>query len=242
MLVMANALAARAAGSHAPFVRIRTWVRQNGLSIAFFTLFAVCLSGQIGAGLRVYNADALEHGEPRIGLVAYLGTGHFVEAMFENWESEFLQMGLFVVLTAKLFQRGSAESKELGKQDPVDADPRRHQKDRNAPWPVKRGGAWLWLYERSLAIAFAVLFFASMSLHALGGLKEENAARVRHGEPAQSALDYVGSSQFWFESMQNWQSEFIAVLAVVLLTVWLRQRGSPQSKPVFAPHTKTGKD
>ena len=169
----------------------------------------------------------------------YLTRGHFAEAIFENWESEFLQMAAFVLLTAYLVQRGSGESKQEG-DDPRDEDPRLHRDDPDAPWPVRRGGAWLYLYEHSLLIAFAVLFAGSFVGHAIAGAHEYTAEQHEHGDAGSGAWEFVRTAEFWFQSFQNWQSEFLAVGAIVVLTVFLRQRGSAESKPVHAPHRKTG--
>ena len=215
-----------------------TWVRNNALSIVLFGLFAVFLVGQSLTGWRTYNSDQQEHGEPAVGYVSYLTTGHFVEATFENWESEFLQMGAYVVLTVWLVQKGSSESKPPTGDPQLDADPRTQRDDDDAPGPVRAGGWRLTLYENSLGIAFAVLFLLSMALHALGGAREYSAEQARTGMPVGRA--FVGTSEFWFQSFQNWQSEFLAVGAIVVLSVFLRQKGSPESKPVAAPHDETG--
>src|SRR3954451_20825535 len=124
-------------------------LRDHGLTLTMFGLFVVFLLGQVGTGYRTYNADQKEHGESTIDLGAYLKTGHFVEATFENWESEFLQMGSYVLFTVFLFQRGSSESKDPDEQQPQDEDPRENQ-SADAPWPVRRGGVALRLYEHSL--------------------------------------------------------------------------------------------
>ena len=146
---------------------------------------------------------------------------------------------MYVVLTAFLFQRGSSESKPIHGDAPQDQDPR-NAVEANSPGPVKRGGVILAVYENSLAIAFFVLFFASWSLHAVGGVKAFNEEQLQHGEAAISLWRYLTTSQFWFESMQNWQSEFIAVAAIVGLSIVFRQRGSAESKPVAEPHRDTG--
>jgi hypothetical protein len=215
-------------------------VRENALSISLLVLFLISVVGQVAFGLSAYNDERLERHLPPVPLEAYLSTGHFVEALFENWESEFLQMGIFVWLSARLLQKGSAESKPVDEPAESDADPRERRQDPNAPWPVRRGGWALWLYERSLAIAFSSFFVGSMACHAWGGLLVENEDRAIRGLPSQSIGEVVLSSQFWFESFQNWQSEFLSVLAIVVFTIFLRQRGSPQSKPVAAPHAETG--
>ena len=216
-------------------------LRENGLSLVLLLAFLIALGGQIGFGLAAYNAERVEVGRSAVSLSRYLTTGHFIEALFENWESEFLQMGAFVLLSAKLVQKGSAESRPPDEPFEGDEDPRGHRADSRAPWPVRRGGWLLWLYERSLALVFFCLFVASLVLHAIGGMLQNNEERVSRGLPSQGLLEFVGSGQFWFESFQNWQSEFLAVLSVVVFTIFLRYRGSPQSKPVAAPHAQTGK-
>ena len=219
---------------------MRKLLRENGLAIALFGLFTLFLLAQIFTGWDSYNADQLSHGAREVGLRSYLTTGHFVEAVFENWESEFLQMAAYVVLTVWLVQKGSAESKPLEGAPDVDADPRSTDDVRNAPGPVRRGGLPLWIYERSLGLAFTVLFLLSIGLHAWGGARAYSEEQTQHGEAAVSVPEYVTTSRFWFESFQNWQSEFLAVGSVVVLSIFLRQRGSPESKPVAAPHGQTG--
>jgi hypothetical protein len=216
--------------------------RDNGLSIVLTALFLLCLGGQSVAGHREYNAEQRDHGEPAVGYGAYLGSAHFWEALTENWESEFLQLFGYVMLTAALYQRGSAESKDPdAKSEPVDRSGRAGRAKPGAPWPVRRGGIALKLYEHSLSLAFLVLFAGTISMHAASGAREYNADQAAHGSASHlSALQYAGTPRFWFESMQNWQSEFLALLAMVVLSIFLRQRGSPESKPVDAPHSETG--
>ncbi len=214
------------------------WSR-NGLSLACFAIFVVVLVGQSLTGWQASVADAVQHGEPEFGYWTYLTTGHFAEATFENWESEFLQMAGFVLLTVYLVQRGSGESKQE-RDDPRDEDPRLHRDDPDAPWPVRRGGVWLYLYERSLFLAFSLLFLASFVGHAIAGAHEYTAEQHEHGETGVGAWQFVRTAEFWFQSLQNWQSEFLAVGAIVVFSVFLRQRGSAESKPVHEPHRKTG--
>jgi hypothetical protein len=224
--------------------RFRRFVHENGLSLAAFGLFLVCLVGQVLTGVRQYNEDQREHGQPTIGTAEYLRSGHFLEITFENWESEFLQMAAFVVLTVKLRQKGSPESKKLDGEEEVDEDPRdvrrSPQRRAKAPWPVRRGGLALKIYEHSLSLALLLLFVASFVVHAIGGAAEYSEEQLAHGGEAVSSLAYIGTSRFWFESFQNWQSEFLAVAALFVLTIFLRERGSPQSKPVAAPHSDNG--
>ncbi len=217
---------------------MKRFLYENSLSIAMLGLFALSLAGQIAAGLAESNDDREQHGEPTQSLATYLTTGHFIEAVFENWESEFLQMGAFVILTVSLRQKGSSESKRLEGGDEVDREPRAGP---GAPWPVGRGGLVRKVYENSLAAALFGLFALSFALHALGGSMEYNDEQAAHGaEQRVTPVAYVGTSRFWFESFQNWQSEFMSVGALIVLSIFLRQRGSPESKPVDAPHDETG--
>lgn len=219
---------------------MRRILRENGLSIVLFALFLFSITGQCLTGYREYNDDRKQHGRAPVEFASYFGTGHFIEATFENWESEFLQMGMYVVLTAFLFQKGSPESKKPDEKEKVDAEPDEKKKD--APWPVRRGGLILKIYKNSLSIALFALFFMSFALHAAGGANIYNEEQVEHGAEQVSTLGYIGTSRFWFESFQNWQSEFLSVMAVVVLSIFLRQKGSPESKPVDSPHSETGSD
>ena len=153
-------------------------LRNNGLLFACLALFGVFFLGMSFSGAATYNEEQQQHGSTEhISVAQYFTTGDFVEATFENWESEFLQMGMYVVLTAFLFQKGSSESKPIDEPAPQDQDPRDAKGDSSAPWPVRRAGLALMLYENSLAIAFFVLFFASMALHAVGGRTAFNEER-----------------------------------------------------------------
>jgi hypothetical protein len=217
------------------------WIKEHSLSLVVGGLFLLFIFGQSVAGMGNYNEDQQQHKQPEVSYVEYLQSGDFVESVFENWESEFLQMGSYVFLTAYLVQKGSAESKKLEADEPVDKDPRK-SKNSDAPWPVRKGGWILKLYENSLGLAFLLLFLMSFLLHAAGGTAQTNEENITHGQPTMSMVEYMGSSKFWFESLQNWQSEFLAVFAIVVLSVYLRQKGSPESKPVNTPHQKTGSE
>src|SRR5919106_4096810 len=154
---------------------MRRILRENGLSIVWLGLFFLTLIfGQSVAGHREYNSDQKEHGRPEVGYVEYVTSAHFVEATMENWESEFLQMFLFIVLTAFLYQKGSAESKKLDEEEEVDRDPRDSKNKRDAPWPVRKGGLVLRLYENSLSLAFLLLFLACFFMHAAAGARHYN--------------------------------------------------------------------
>jgi hypothetical protein len=217
--------------------------RANGLSIVLTALFLTTLLGHSLAGWRFNNEELVQHGRPELTYSQYVRSGEFMESVAENWESEFLQMAAYVVLTIFLRQKGSSESKKLDEKEKVDEDPAKHQKSRNAPSPVRAGGWKLALYKNSLSLAFVLLFLISFIAHAAGGARDYNEEQAEHGSPERvSWVGYMGTSRFWYESFQNWQSEFLAVLSIVTLSIFLRQYGSPESKPVHAPHDATGKD
>jgi hypothetical protein len=220
---------------------MRRFLRNNSLGLVMLIIFIVLICGQSVVGYRTYNDDQQEHKQPQVAYIDYLGTGHFIEATFENWESEFLQMFSYIILTVFLFQRGSAESKKLTGGNPQDQHPK-HSKSKNAPWPVRRGGWIMHLYSHSLSLAFLILFLLSFWLHAYGGAIETSEENIAHGESSISTMHYMETSKFWFESLQNWQSEFLAVFAIVVLSIYLREKGSPESKPVNTPHTETGSE
>jgi hypothetical protein len=221
-------------------MNVRRFLKENGLTIAMLLLFLGSIAGQAVTGFRVANDEAREHHDAPTGFGEYLRSGDFIEAVFENWESEFLQMAIFVLLTKYLRQKGSSESKDFEGTEEVDEDPRKKRRDPDAPWPVRKGGLILAVYQRSLSISLMLLFGVSFLLHAAGGASKHNEEQLRHGGETVSTLAYAGTAQFWFESFQNWQSEFLSVAVLVLLSIVLRERGSPQSKPVASPHDETG--
>jgi hypothetical protein len=214
--------------------------KNNNLSIVLFLLFAASLAGQSLSGWKAHNQEQRDHGEPEIRYVEFVQSSDFGETVFENWESEFLQMAFYVMLTAFLIQKGSAESKKHDGQEEVDEDPEAHRADPDAPGPVKRGGWILSVYKYSLSIALLLLFLGSFVGHAAAGARKYSEEQLEHGSPPVGMFEYMGNPRFWYESFQNWQSEFLAVLTIVVLSIWLRQWGSPESKPVHAPHSQTG--
>jgi hypothetical protein len=216
----------------------KTWLYRNGLSVFFITIFIITLCAQALTGWKEHNSELLDLGAQKLSFGTYLTTGHFISATFENFESEFLQMALYVMLTISLRQIGSAESKKIGEKEDVDREP---FASANAPWPVKKGGWILKLYSNSLSIVFALLFLVSWGLHLYGSWQDFNTEQVLRGKLRESVIEYLGEANFWFETFQNWQSEFLSVASIVVLTIFLRQKGSPESKPVDAPHLETGK-
>ena len=216
--------------------RKHSFLRDHALGLALLALFIGSMAGQVASGRLAANADRAQHGQPPLAVAEYVASPDFVSATFENWESEFLQMGVFVLLSGWLREKGSAESRPL---EPAQEKHPRFPKDRQ-PAGAKATGVVRWLYENSLSLAFFALFAVSFVAHLLGSLGLHNEEQQRHGEEPVAPADYLTDAQFWFESFQNWQSEFVSVLAIVMLSVWLRQKDSPQSKPVEAPHDHTG--
>lgn len=211
---------------------------RNSLTLVFTSLFLLTLVAQALTGWKEHNQELRDAGHGPLTLLSYLNTGHFISATFENFQSEFLQMALYVVLTVGLRQQGSAESKKLDEKEEVDRKPRAHK---DSPWAVKKGGWVLKLYSQSLSIAFVLLFLISWGLHLYGSWDDHNVKQLLHHKHIESLVTFLGEPTFWFETFQNWQSEFLSVASIVFLTIYLRQHGSPESKPVDAPHFETGK-
>ena len=213
--------------------------KNNGLTIVLMLLFLGSLIGQWLTGVHFENEELMRHGEEPISAIAFLSDPQFLSTVFENWESEFLQMSAFVVLTTFLFQKGSAES-----EDP-DAPPRDGRLsaitgERNSPASIRKGPAARWLYAHSLGITLLILFVISFTLHWLFSARLAAEEAGQHGKPAETFGQYLTSPQLWFESFQNWQSEFLSTAVLVVLSIWLRQMNSPESKKVTAPHGETG--
>ncbi|MEO8474222.1 MAG: DUF6766 family protein [Chryseolinea sp.] len=215
-----------------------TFLYRNGLTLVLILLFAASMLGQILTGLREYNHDREDEGQAPVEVSDYLTTGHFYQVTFENWESEFLQMSLYVLLTVWLRQQGSSESKDIFEKEDVDREP--DPKKPDAPWPVRKGGFVLNVYKNSLSLALGILFLMSYTLHAFGSLSNYNEEQSLKFKPSVTMSQFMGESRFWFESFQNWQSEFVAVISIVVLSIFLRQKGSPESKPVDASDKETG--
>lgn len=211
---------------------MRIFLRDNGLTIVLGGMFLVSLLGMIWSGQIAYNRELHDHGAPPLGLLAYLGSGQFLSALFENWESEFLQMSAYVVLTAMLFQRGSAESRDPDSPDRKGDDlPAAAWKDH----PVVS-----WLYAYSLGITLGLLFVASFILHWWASAAAAGQEAILHGQQPPALMAYIADADMWFESFQNWQSEFLSTAVLVVLSIFLRHQGSPESKPVAAANADTG--
>jgi hypothetical protein len=208
------------------------FLKDNGLTLALLGAFLFCLGGMLVAGWHSHNEELVQHHAALISFWQYAVSGEFISAVFENWESEFLQMSAYVVLTAYLFQRGSAESRDPDGGERV-GDDLAYIPFRSHPF----GG---FLYSHSLGIILALLFVASFILHWLGSVSAANEEAMLHGGELKTAFAHLLDARLWFESLQNWQSEFLSTAVLVVLSIFLRYRGSPESKPVAAPDSETG--
>jgi hypothetical protein len=221
---------------------MRTFVKHNGLSIFFLVLFVAALVMQAVAGHADFNEDQLRHGDPTMSLGRYVVSSEYGVAVLENWQSEYLQFTLFLMATVWLLQRGSPESKELhkaGRESDEDQLVGRHAVEDSPRW-AKVAGLRRTIYENSLLIVMAAIWLGSWFAQSVTGVSEYNADRLDHHQLAVSWFDYLGRPDFWEKTLQNWQSEFLAVGSMAILAVYLRQRGSPESKPVGASHETTG--
>ena len=221
---------------------MRRFVRDNGLSLFFLALFVLALIGQSIAGYKVYNQEQLAHGEATIGYLRFLVSSAFGANVLENWQSEWLQFWLFALATVWFVQRGSNESKkpeDLGLETDEQQRVGPHA-PRNAPRWAKARDWRLTVYSYSFTIVMGAVFLVTWLGQSFASWSVYNDEQAAAGKPEASWATYVTSSDFWERSLQNWQSEFLAVGTMVIFTVYLRQRGSPESKPVGAPHVETG--
>jgi hypothetical protein len=214
-------------------------LKDHALTIVLMLLFAGSLIGQWLAGVHFHNQELLEHGEQPITAAEFLRDPQFLSTVFENWESEFLQMSAYVVLTACLFQRGSAESRDPD-EPPRDGRLSEIRPGKDSPRWLHARGAGRWLYAHSLGIVLFLLFIASFVLHWTFSAREAAETELQHGGTPPSMLEYLTDAQLWFESFQNWQSEFLSTAVLVVLSIFLRQINSPESKPLTAAHSDTG--
>jgi hypothetical protein len=223
-------------------------LKHHGLSLFFLAIFVAALVGQAVAGHSEYNQEELDHAEllheqpETLSLGRYVTSSHFGQAVMENWQSEYLQFTLFILMTVWLLQRGSPESKELDKaglesdKDQMVGD---HSEPRSPKW-ARVGGLRTRIYENSLLIVMGTIWIASWFAHSVTGWSTYSADQLEHEQPSVSYWDYLGTGDFWNTTLQNWQSEFLAVGSMAVLAIYLRQRGSPESKPVGASHEATG--
>ena len=216
-------------------------VRQHLLSIFFGVIFVLALIGQSFAGLAVTNEENSQHGQALVTWGEFVTSSDFVVDVAENWQSEYLQFFLFILLTIWLIQKGSPESKQPGEEGVgTDEDQLvgRYARDDSPKW-ARVGGWRTWVYSNSLLLTMGLIFVLSWLVQALAGQVVYNDEQAMHGQPVVSLGEYVMGADFWNRTLQNWQSEFLAVGSMVALSIVLRQRGSSESKPVGAPHHVT---
>ena len=223
----------------------KKFVKENSLSLFFLAIFLLALIGQAIAGHNLYNEEAVAHEESTIGFWRYLTSSNFGQAVTENWQSEYLQFALFAMATVWLLQKGSPESKELDKAGTESDKEQRvgRYADESSPLWARVGGVRTAIYSNSLIIVMAVIFFGCWFAQSVTGWTDFNQEQSSHGDPRLSWWSYIGSSSFWEATLQNWQSEFLAVGSFAVIVIYLRQRGSGESKPVGAPtHDATGEE
>jgi len=221
---------------------VRTFLRDNSLSIVFGGLFLLALAGQAFAGQAEYNNQQESHGMATISVVEYVGSADYAVDVTENWQSEYLQFLLYILLTVWLIQRGSPESKVPGSEGrETDKQQRigRHVTPDSPRWT--RAGGWRTsLYGWSLGLVMGAIFVASWTGQSIAGWATYNEERIAQLQDPLSWTAYVVSADFWGRSLQNWQSEFLAIGSMVVFSIYLRQRGSPESKPTGSSHDATG--
>ena len=221
---------------------MRRFVRDNGLSLFFLSTFLAAVALQTVAGWHDFNNEQLRHGSDPISFGRFVVSSEFGQALLENWQSEYLQFTLYILATVWLLQRGSPESKELDKAG-VESDERQkvgeHASPRSPLW-ARAGGLRTRIYSNSLVIVMTAIWLASWFGQSVTGRSAYNAELLEHRQSPLSWVEYLGTADFWESTLQNWQSEFLAVGSMAILAVYLRQRGSPESKPVGATHEATG--
>ncbi len=223
---------------------MRRFLRDNSLSLVFFGLFLLAATGEAVAGHAEYNEQQLASGLDTVGYARYLTSSHYMVAMLENWQSEFLQFFLYIWLTVWLVQRGSSESVEpvdQGTESDEEQMVREHAQP-DSPALAKRKGIAHWVFANSLLVMFGLLFALSWAGQAVTGWVTYNGEQVRNYQQTETFWGYLGAPDFWSRTLENWQSEFLAVGSMVVFSIWLRQRGSPESKKVGDPFQKTGSD
>jgi hypothetical protein len=221
---------------------MRRFLRENSLSIVFLLLFLGALTGQAVSGHADYNDQAIQHGDSNISFGRYLLSSDFGVDVMENWQSEYLQFTLMILTTVWLLQRGSPESKELDQAGRESDEKQRvgAYAQQNSPRWAKAAGIRRKVYENSLVLVMGTIWLGTWFAQSITGLAEYNSEQIDHQMDTTSWSHYIGTADFWNKTLQNWQSEFLAVGSMAILAVYLRQRGSPESKPVGAAHTATG--
>jgi hypothetical protein len=221
---------------------LRAFLRDNGLTLVFTALFLAAVGFQAIAGHNEFNDEQRQHGSEQIGLGRYVTSARFASAVLENWQSEYLQFTLFILLTVWFLQRGSPESKEMDKAGGESDEDQKvgEHADPDSPLWARVGGWRTFVYSNSLVLVMGLIWVGSWFAQSVSGWTDYNDGRLGHHLDSIGFGKYLGTAEFWERSLQNWQSEFLAVGSMAILAVYLRQRGSPESKPVGAPHDATG--
>ena len=221
---------------------MRGWVKDQSLTLFFLAIFALSLVGQSFAGLHDFNAEQAAHGGDQYSYWRFIVSSQFGGDVMENWQSEFLQFSLLILATVWFVQRGSTESKQVEK---VGLETDKDQKlgehaPANAPRWAKARDWRRKVYENSLGLAMLAIFFGTWFAQSLTNWTAYNAEQTEHGDPTVTWVSFLGQADFWNRTLQNWQSEFLAVATMAAFSIYLRQRGSAESKPVGTPHDETG--
>ena len=217
-------------------------LRNNGLSLFFGLIFLLALLGQAITGHALYNEEQLTAGLEQISFAQYLVSSNFAVDVSENWQSEYLQFLLYIFATIWLVQKGSPESKELNEPGTESDKEQLVGEFSNAKSPKwARVSGWRrTLYSNSLCLTMGLIFVLSWLVQSIAGNSNYNQEQIQNFQQPVSWTEYVVSPEFWNRTLQNWQSEFLAVGSMVVLSIYLRQRGSPESKPVGSAHDDTG--
>jgi hypothetical protein len=219
----------------------RRFLRENSLSLTFFVLFLLAFFGQSISGWKSFNHEQLEHGASPVSWGGYVVSPAFGSAVLENWQSEYLQFALFILATIWLFQKGSNESKrfeDLGRESEQQQKLGAHAPAAAPGWARARGWRRA-IYSNSLLLVMGAIFLASWAGQSLSSWREFNDEQLQHGSQTITWARFLAEPTFWEQTLQNWQSEFLAVGTIVVFSIYLRQRGSPESKPVGSPHNET---
>ena len=222
-------------------MRLKKFLKDNGLLLVFTALFLACVAGQALSGRAVYNETQAQHGLPALSWWGYLRTGEFLQGMFSNWQAAILQLASLIIFGVFLRQRGAPHSMQpnqpAGSSEKEGGKAGRNTKMSRRAQGAKRGN---WFQRNSLSLAFCLLFGAAFVLHLTSGAKAYNEQQALEHQPALTVNEFLGSSKFWFTTLQTWEAEYMAIALYIFLSIFLRQEGSPESKPVDAPDSETG--
>jgi hypothetical protein len=207
-------------------MRKQGWIRKNSLSLTFFILFLISLVGTSISGLHSYNQQLSSHKLPEIQYAQYLRTGTFLDGIFVNWQAAILQLGSLIFFGAFLYQKGASHSRK------PEEDSREKRKQE------RRGRSWI--YRNSFSLGMTVIFLASFVAHMVFGTSAQNELLMLSDQPRISVHEYIKSGTFWFKTLQAWEAEFIAIFIFLILSIYLRQQNSAESKPVNADNQVTG--